>query len=190
MLDFIRTTALGVVAALAIGATSAGAVTFTGETNGGSGTFVDNGPNAFYDFQLTLTSNDNGTPNIFTTGSAVADQAYKVSGVWTFQSPDPGGSSFDPFGYFIDSVFVGLVQLSTNGLIVPAIHNGTFEFIVAAGQTFGFYALATDGILGSSTSVAYGNVSQVPVPAAGLLLLSALGGVALVRRRSNKAAAV
>lgn len=189
MLDFIRTTALGAVAALAIGATSAGAVTFTGDANGGSGTFVDNGPNAAYDFQLTLTSNDNGVSGIYTTATAVADQSYKVSGVWQYSTADVDGSSFDPFGYFIDSVFVNLVQLSTNGLPAPGFQNGVFEFIVAAGKSFGFYAFATDGAFGSSSSIAYGNVSAVPLPAGGLLLLTALGGVALVRRRSNKAAA-
>ncbi|MDO9640864.1 MAG: VPLPA-CTERM sorting domain-containing protein [Pseudotabrizicola sp.] len=189
MLDFIRTTALGAVAALAIGATSAGAVTFAFDSNGGSGTGVDNGPVGAYDFQISLVSNNNGTGGIYTTATGVADQAYEVSGVWQYSTSDVDGSSFDPFGYFIDSVFINLVQLSTNGMPAPAFQNGVFSFLVAAGQAFGFYAYANDGILGSSTSIAYGNLTPVPLPAGGLLLLTALGGVALVRRRNKAAAA-
>ena len=61
----------------------------------------------------------------------------------------------------------------------------SFGFVVDVGQSFGFYTLATDGILGSSTGVAYGNLAPIPLPAGGLLLVGALGGLAALRRRKT-----
>jgi hypothetical protein len=180
-------TAGAVAAVVSLGSGAAEAVTFSFNSNGGDGTGVDNGPTGFFDFAVTLVSNNNGTPGIYTLGTAVADQNYNVSGVWQYSSNDVDGSSFDPFGYFIDSVYVTLVQLSANGDPSPAFQDGVFAFAVSAGQSFGFYSLATDGILGSSTGVAYGNleVAPVPVPAAGFLLVGALGGLVALRRRKS-----
>lgn len=187
MLDFARKTLLGMAVVAAMGVGAAEAVTFNFDPNGGNGTGVDNGPIGAYDFAVTLVSNNNGDDNIFTTGTAVADQAYTVSGVWQFSTNDVGGSSFDPFGYFIDSVFVNLVQLTVNGVPAPSFQDGVFSFVVNAGQAFGFYTVATDGILGSSSSIAYGDLtpSAVPLPAAGLLLVGALGGLGALRRRKT-----
>lgn len=185
MLDFARNAFLGVVAASALSVGAANAVTFTFDPNGGNGTGVDNGPSGAFDFAVTLVSNNNGTAGLFTTGTAVADHAYTVSGVWQYSTNDVDGSSFDPFGYFIDSVLVNLVQLSVNGVPAPSFQNGVFSFVVDVGQSFGFYTLATDGILGSSTGVAYGNLAPIPLPAGGLLLVGALGGLAALRRRKT-----
>ncbi len=188
MFNTIRSLALAAVAALSLVATEASAATFTFDSSGGNGTGVDNGPTGAFDFAVTLVSNNNGTGGLFTTATALATVGQVVSGVWQYSSNDVDGSSFDPFGYFIDSVFVGLVQLSTNGDPSPAFQSGVFSFNVANGQNWGFYALATDGVLGSSTGVAYGDISPVPLPAGGLLLLGALGGVAALRRRKAMAA--
>lgn len=185
MLDFARNAFLGVVAASALSVGAANAVTFTFDPNGGNGTGVDNGPSGAFDFAVTLVSNNNGTAGLFTTGTAVADHAYTVSGVWQYSTNDVDGSSFDPFGYFIDLVLVNLVQLSVNGVSAPSFQNGVFSFVVDVGQSFGFYTLATDGILGSSTGVAYGNLAPIPLPAGGLLLVGALGGLAALRRRKS-----
>ena len=187
MLDFARNAFLGVVAASALSVGAANAVTFTFDPNGGNGTGVDNGPSGAFDFAVTLVSNNNGTAGLFTTGTAVADHAYTVSGVWQYSTNDVDGSSFDPFGYFIDSVLVNLVQLSVNGVSAPSFQNGVFSFVVDVGQSFGFYTLATDGILGSSTGVAYGNLAPIPLPAGGLLLVGALGGLAALRRQIGRA---
>lgn len=188
MLNTIRSVALAAVAALSLVATEASAATFTFDSNGGNGTGVDNGPTGAFDFAVTLVSNNAGGSSVFTTATALAAVSQVVTGVWNYSSNDVDGSSYDPFGYFIDSVFVNLVQLSTNGVAAPSFQNGTFSFNVDAGHNWGFYSVATDGILGSSTSIAYGNVSPVPLPAGGLLLIGALGGVAALRRRKAMAA--
>lgn len=188
ILKSIRALALAAVAALSLGVTEASAVTFVFDTNGGDGTGVDNGPTGAFDFAVTLVSNNDGTDDIFTTGTAVADAPSLIEGSWQYSTNDTDGSSFDPFGYFIDSVFVNLVQLSVDGVAAPSFQNGTFSFIVNAGQSFGFYILATDGIEGSATGVALGNISAVPLPAGGLLLIGAIGGLVVLRRRKALAA--
>jgi hypothetical protein len=178
-------TAGAVAAVVSLGSGAAEAVTFSFNSNGGNGTGVDNGPTGAFDFAVSLISNNNGVGGIYTIGTAVADQAYNVSGVWQYSTNDVDGSTFDPFGYFIDSVYVSLVQLTTDGVPSPSFQNGVFAFAVSAGQSFGFYSVATDGILGSSTGIAYGNLAPVPVPAAGFLLVGALGGLAALRRRKS-----
>lgn len=188
MFNTIRSLALAAVAVLSLAITEASAATFTFDNNGGNGTGVDNGPTGAFDFAVTLVSNNNGSSNVFTTATAVAAVSQVVTGFWQYSTNDVDGSSFDPFGYFIDSVFVNLVQLSQNGIPSPSFQNGSFSFNVAAGHNWGFYTVATDGIFGSSTGVALGNVSPVPLPAGGLLLLGALGGVAALRRRKAMAA--
>lgn len=187
MMDFMRKTFLGLAAVVALGVSGASAAPFVFNANGGNGTGVDNGPVGAFDFAVTLTSNNNGASDIFTTATTLAAVNSSVTGVWTYITNDKDGSSFDPFGYFIDSVFVTLVQLSTSGIPAPAIQSGTFSFSVLAGQDFGFYNQNFFGALGSSTGVAYGDIipAAVPVPAAGLLLLAALGGLTALRRRKS-----
>jgi hypothetical protein len=77
--------------------------------------------------------------------------------------------------------------LSVDGIAPPAFQNGLFSFNVAAGHSYGFYMLATDGILGSSNGTIFGNtdVAPVPLPAGGLLLIGAMGGLTVLRRRKS-----
>lgn len=175
-------TAAAVAATMAFGASQATAVTFTENLNGGDGSVVPLDAGAF-DFALTIVSNDNGVPNIATQAENVAPApGFNVTGVWNYSTQDIDGSSFDPFGYFIGTDFV---QLSTDGIAAPAFQTGSFAFQVLAGQTWGFYALATDGILGRSSTSVFGNVTPIPLPAGAVLLLTALGGLAVARRRKS-----
>lgn len=171
---------------LSAGAAHAIVVPFTIELNGGDGSVVDGGSSPIADFSATMFSNDNGVPDITTTFSAVAPEDVDVSFNWTYQTFDIDGSSFDPFGYFVDAVFV---QLSDD-LPPPAFQFGPGTFSVLAGQAFGFWTAATNGILGRSLTTIQGTItpSAVPVPAAGLLLVGALGGLAALRRRKAIAA--
>ena len=83
MLDFVRKAALGLAAVVALGVSGASAAPFVIDTNGGSGTGVDNGPAGAYQFAVTLTSNNNGQSGIFTTATTSAAANSQVSGVWT-----------------------------------------------------------------------------------------------------------
>lgn len=184
MLNLLRPVSLAAAVALSFIAVDASAATFTFDSNGGNGTGVDNGPTGAYDFAVTLVSNNNGTAGIYTTADATATDSMWVTGLWQYSTNDVDGSSFDPFGYYIDTTFVQLTATSAP----PSFQNGSFSFFVSGGQDWGFYSYSTDGILGSSTAISYGDLAPVPLPAGGLLLLGALGGVAALRRRKATAA--
>jgi hypothetical protein len=172
------------VAVALCAASEVSAATYTFDAHGGTGVGVDLGPVGGFENGLTLTSNNNGTPNIFSTLTAVAANSIEVTGQWIYSSFDVDGSALDPFGYFVNGVFTQL----TVALPVPAFQQGAFSFIVNAGQEYGFYTVALDGILGSSSATVYVNTAAVPVPAAGLMLVGALGGMAALRRRKQIAA--
>lgn len=191
MFEFLKKTTIAAVAALSLvfagGLTESvsAATAFTFSNGGGNGTGTDLGTVGAFDFGLQLSSNNNNVGGLFTTFTATSLVAETISGFWTYSTNDRDGSTFDPLGYFIDNVFTTLVQLSVNGVPAPAIQNGAFAFNVNAGQSFGFYMLATDGELGAANGAIYGDttVAAVPLPAGGLLLIGALGGIAALRRR-------
>lgn len=176
--------ALATALSLVFLANPATAVTFTPDLDGGDGNVVDLDPGAFH-FAFTIISSNMGIPGQLTKNVATAGSTpLRVSGVWNFSTQDEGGSTQDPFGFFIGNT---LTQLSQDGLNPPAFHNGNFLFNVAAGESFGFYALSIDGESGRSSTSVFANVTAIPVPAAGLLLLSALGGLRILRRREERA---
>jgi hypothetical protein len=186
MFEFARNTFLGVIAASAIGMGSAEAVTFTLDANGGTGQGLDLGPAPGYDYGLSLVSN-NTAASIFTTWTATAAFDAIVSVDWNYFTADIDGSTFDKFGYFIDDVFTTLVQLSTDGIPKPAIQGGSTSFFVAEGSDFGFYFQNIVGGLGAANATMAGNVdvAPIPLPAGGLLLIGAIGGLAALRRRKS-----
>ena len=179
MMNYLKIAA--VAGALAVAGTSASAVTWTFDNGGGDGTGQDlSNPNGAYEFQLELESNDNGVSDILTTWTATAMEWIKVAGEWAYSTNDIDGSSFDVFGYFIDDVFT---QLSIDDLEPIGAHSGTYSFLVESGSTFGFYMQNFEGGFGSAEATAYGNISAVPLPAGGVLLLTALGGLVIARPR-------
>ena len=188
MFGFLKTAALAAAASLVIGSGSAGAVTFTLETNGGNGSGVDFA-SPVDDFSLGLTSN-NTDDSIYTTWSAVADQNANVSFDWTYITFDRDGSFYDKFGYFIGDTFLGAFQLSTDGEPFGSFQSDAASFFVTTGQTFGFYIVNVFQGFGAATATVRGNIepSVVPAPAAGLLLLAALGGLAMMRSRRQTSA--
>jgi len=172
--------------ALALSGGVASAATFAFSNGGGNGTGTNLGAVGGYDFGLALTSNNNGTAGLFTTFTGVgAGAGENVSGDWNYATFAIGGSTFDALGYFIDDVFTALFQLSTDGIPFPAFQSGSFSFDVAGGQSYGFYMFANDGILGGANGTILGNLVPIPLPAGGLLLLGALGGLAVWRRRKT-----
>ena len=191
MFAFLKKTTLAAVAALSLvfagGLTESvsAATAFTFSNGGGNGTGTDLGTVGAFDFGLQLSSNNNNVVGLFTTFTATSLVAESISGFWNYSTNDKNGSTSDRLGYFIDNVFTTLVQLSVNGIPAPAFQNGVFAFNVNAGQNFGFYMLATDGKKKGSANATIFGVATVPLPAGGLLLLGALGGIAALRRRKT-----
>lgn len=183
-----KTTLLATILAGSVLALPAHAISvpFTLETNGGTGTGTITEPFAspIYDFSFTLTSNNNGSPGIITSYGATATDLIEVTYTWAYFTIDIDGSGPDPFGYAIDfATPADIVQLTAD-LPAPAIQSGSGSFIVQPGQEFGFGILSTDGRLGPATATVFGNITVVPLPAGGLLLLSGLGALAAARRRA------
>jgi hypothetical protein len=156
-------------------------VPFVFDNGGGSGTgtLTEPGASPLFDFSLTLTSNDDGNSNITTRYGAIAPSLIEVDFTWAYFTIDPGGSFFEAFGYEVDGSFVQL----TAELAPPAIQSGNSSFIVQPGQSFSFAILSSDGVLGPATATVFGNITVVPLPAGGVLLLSALVALAGLRRR-------
>lgn len=161
------------------------AVTFAFDANGGSGT-----GNVLYadddDFGLVLISNNDDISGIYTTFTSLAETALTVLGSYSYLTSDVDGSSFDPLGYMVGSVYTVL----TVPLDKPAIQTGNYSFSVAAGEKYGFYVLSTDGTLGSGIGTVTGTVTSVdvapiPLPAGGLLIVSALSFLGFLGRRKK-----
>ncbi len=184
----IRTTgfALAAAAALAFSTTTASAVTY-GVLTQGSSTYTPLPLNGF-DVMFALTSNNNGqkakVAEVY--GMTGAGENLLVSGTWRFSTTDKRNASKDPLGYFIGSVFTALSFPKRT----PALEHGVFSFLVPQNTVFGWILSSTDGKKGSSYGKICANVdvSPVPLPAGGLMLLGAFGGLAALRRRKSGAA--
>ena len=115
---------------------------------------------------------------------AVTDSVISFS--WNYHTEDSGGSSHDPFGWFLIDMnnpqSVSYNQLTEKTMYLdpqdtrsPIINNhqwGDHFFNVLAGQTFGFYAFSDDSGFGAAATRIYNfNVepdapAPVPIPAA------------------------
>lgn len=183
---FIKTT-LVAAAALAVSAVMASAVTLTFSNGGGNGTGTDLGPDGAYGYSFALTSNNNKHANLNSvwSGTTGAGENVLVSGLWQFSTNDKRNASKDPLGYFIGAVYTALSYAKK----APGFENGTFSFLVPANTTFGWVLGSTDGKKGRSNATLFADIepAAVPLPAGGLLLVGAIGGLAALRRRKGAA---
>ncbi|MCE6950281.1 VPLPA-CTERM sorting domain-containing protein [Cereibacter sphaeroides] len=135
----------------------------------GSSHAVEYGSPASFDF-LTLTSFGVGTSN-----------NYLIEAVLSFSEPDvaiPGG------GGIFEVVVTGFVNVG--GLVWD-----NFEKVVSVGDRLFKVSVANTTCSGAScgtVSAAAVSISEVPLPAGGLLLIGGLGALALMRRRQTLAA--
>lgn len=133
--------------------------------------------------EAVLTSNDDGGGNTSVTMELLAPVLGFVSFKYAYQTLDVDGSEFDPFGYTLDGVFNQIVPppfLAQGGTTT-----GSFSFEVSAGQTFGFYAQATDSQLGPSITNISDFVYEVPGPLPILGLAATFGYSRKIRKRIN-----
>jgi hypothetical protein len=164
---------LAIIAALAAAtaATPALAAFTLSNSEGGDGFVVVNSPTVF-----TLYGNNDGIGNNVASYGDVATTAATISGKWRYYTLDVDGSTFDPAGFFINSVFT---QLSTSSIPRPAFQTGTFSFSVNPGDSFGFYVQSTDGALGRGVLT----IGAVPEPESWAMLIAGFGLVGGMARR-------
>jgi hypothetical protein len=199
MLDFARKTFLGLTAALAMGAAiPAGAATFGGGGWSGTdpscnvtGSFADNSSNinvlAGANFNSTFADGEAGGNMCFNFSNTSASTAVVTLAVATVNQ---GGESWG---------FLGGVKLfseQAGPLPLWEVAQGVFgvqqfTFTLAALETIFFdwtygeaYASAEFNLPQINFTV---SASPVPLPAGGLLLIGALGGLAALRRRKSAA---
>lgn len=156
-------------------------------------TTIDTVPTSADSFEIR--SQWNSTPTQGTLDIASIGFNFDLTLVAYGNQPGTIAPSFFQTGYFLDGPGGRLTTETTacNGaggvfvggcnLITSTTPDGTvlFSNLAAGDYTFGLYDSATPefGFL----TLAVSKVAPVPLPAAGLLLLSALGGAAALRRR-------
>ncbi len=132
---------------------------WTEEIIGNGSVNTDNAPESI----VLVGSDDQGGVGPFETNFCIT---VPVDGSiifnWTYNTNDVDGPLFDPFGYSIDGSFTELTDPS--GLV---IQGGVEVLTVVAGQEFCFSQRSTDGILGSSTTLAFSFIfSDTGIPTA------------------------
>ena len=179
--SILAAAALALVAPFANAAVFTDCTPFSAVTNGGSGIAQEVAAGPQVDCAFQLISNNNGTGGLDTAWIATATADMTVVFDWDYETFDVDGPAFDPFGYIINGV---KTQLTDNA--GPDNQDGTGEtFNVLAGDIFGWYIEATDGILGAAVDTTAANFSPIPLPASALLLLGGLGGLTVLRKKKK-----
>lgn len=116
--------------------------------------------------------------------------SYDVEVTLAFSSPDAasgtisGGGGFGQISTFFGTITGGVLDWDNGGVTDVAFAQGSILTVAAEGG----FAIGSGGV--SSGVALLGNpIAPIPLPASGLLLLSALGGFGVVSRRRRKAAA-
>jgi hypothetical protein len=160
---------------VAMSLTAASAVTLTFNNNGGNGVGTVTSPSSF-----TMTGNNNNVSGLDTVWSGMTGATgLTVTGSFGYSTADRRGSAKDTFSYFIGNVFT----LLSSSAAFPAFQSGPFTLVVPANTLFGWVIKSPDGKLGAASVAIYTDLSAVPLPAGGLLLVGALGGLSALRRR-------
>lgn len=213
-MTFFRTLAF-TAAATVVMATSAGAATFGLDTTNGTAEALDGSyglpvptlPYAIFDFQddgagfggLTLTQNTMITATYVGSEAGATNGATLALGGFSFSNAtsDVGDQvTFLNTGNYVDLFFstnnlggFDTINNDSGGATDDRLHMAFTDIRNAAGDVTSVYAFFGDGAGDQDYDdmVIRLDIAQVPVPAAGLLLLSGLVGFgALSRRRSQR----
>lgn len=188
MKSILAAAALSLLPVVSHAATITSCDPFSLETAPGDGAVAVLGSGAFA-CAFTITSSDSGAAGSVLTSfltTLSADHPWKIDFSWNYSTQDVTGSEFDQFGFMVDGA---KTQLSADFDPSPAFQNGSTSITVAGGSVFGWYMDAVDNQLGSADADVYANftAATVPLPAGAVLMLSALAGLGVMRRRANKA---
>lgn len=176
MMDHLKV--LAMAAALAIPGSSAFAVTttpFASPLSAGDSTLGNTVASAFEDFSFTTLS--------FTAATdLVADTSITINPFLT----DVTGSPTNSIGLSYSINGASAIALP----IVNVLTIGASELrglVMDAGDTLSYFVTGTAGRSGNQVTFAVETspVAPIPLPAGALLMLTALGGMAVVRRKST-----
>ena len=181
-------TALIAVGALVLSTVMASAVTLTFSKGDGNGSGTDLGAIGAFNYSFAFSSNNDRhmDRSSIWSGTTGATENLIVTGDWQFSTNDKRSASEDPLGYFIGAVYTALSYPKR----APAFENGSFSFLVPPNTTFGWVLASVDGRKGRSNATIFANITPaaVPLPAGGLMLVGAIGGLAALRRRKASTA--
>jgi hypothetical protein len=138
-------------------------------------------------FDLFGSDNGSGPNTTAYFDTSAVDQILHVD--YVYSTVDCCGAFFDPGGYFLN---LDQFQLSpTDPSSPPGVgSSGSFNFVLHAGDIYGFYIFTPDGVFGRG-DIAVTLSPGVPEPASWALMIGGFGlaGVALRRRRAAAATA-
>jgi hypothetical protein len=128
---------------------------WTLSTNNGNGTVNTSGAPS----SISIVSANNGSGSTSTDYTIpIPVGVQNLSFAWDFSTVDVDGPSFDPFGYLINGSYIQLTDSFGNNS-----QSGVKSVNVTLGDVFGFRALATDSVLGASTTQIF-NFTDSPNP--------------------------
>lgn len=133
---------------------------------------------------FVLSGGDNQTSEAgFTSYADIATFTQTIFGTFGYSTND--GAVYDPAGYVVNG---SRVQLTNNAGLNS--QNGSFSFLVNAGDEYGFYVNTTDNIVGRGNIAVMSNAftAAVPEPATWAMMLlgfGMIGAAVRYRRRGN-----
>lgn len=166
-------TALAVAATMAFGASQAAAVTIDADPNGGIASIISTGSNPLtYSWVVANDGNTSAAPSVSVTNTSFSEG---LNGLFSTSTISPSNVIFE----YVISTTSGVIQTFTQG----GQTSGNVSFTLAQGQTF--TAMLMAGATGQATATGELQLTPIPLPAGALLLLTALGGLAVARRRKS-----
>lgn len=119
----------------------------------------------------------------FTTYADIATFTQTIFGTFAYNTND--GAVFDPGGYVLNGI---RLQLTNNG--GAKSQNGSFSFLINAGDEYGFYVNTVDNVVGRGNIAVLSNAfaTAVPEPATWAMMLlgfGMIGAAVRYRRRAN-----